>query len=175
MEMIYIGEPCHYLTVGKAYSVILSQEGYFRVNSDRYTTCSYNLENFLKNFISQTHYKQYSQHKIEKTMSEQQNTENEVIVTIKSINYSGKWMEFWFDEDFEKNEDQSCQFCCKTYKFWELVECVQDLRQDIDINGVKGLKIKLKLNSMYWDIIEIIQNKPMSNQQKQLQLNKLPN
>ena len=72
MEMIYIGEPCHYLTVGKAYSVILSQEGCFRVNSDRDTTCSYNLENFLKNFISQTHYKQYSQHKIEKTMSEQQ-------------------------------------------------------------------------------------------------------
>lgn len=57
MEMIYIGEPCHYLTVGKAYSVILSPEGYFRVNSDRDTTCSYSLIDFQKSFIHPSHYK----------------------------------------------------------------------------------------------------------------------
>lgn len=56
---------------------------------------------------------------------------------IKKVNFTGKWMEFWF----YGNEDESFHKCCKQYMFWELVDKKEGMQDDINNNGIKDMYI----------------------------------
>jgi len=61
------------------------------------------------------------------------------ILTIKFVRYSGKYMEFWFEERPDSDEFHRC---CKAYMFHSLVD--EDLGIHMLNEGVKGLKVEWK-------------------------------
>lgn len=63
MEMIYVGEPCHYLTIGNLYDITLNPDRKFWIQSDKDNTCSFTVEGFLRSFIHPSHYKQEGESK----------------------------------------------------------------------------------------------------------------
>lgn len=65
MEMIYVGEPCHYLTIGNLYDITLNPDRKFWIQSDKDNTCSFTVEGFLMSFIHPSHYKQEGEQKPE--------------------------------------------------------------------------------------------------------------
>ena len=71
----------------------------------------------------------------------------EKILTIRKVNISGKYIEFWFEEesdtftDNELNELDVYLHSCKTGKFFDMIELMGLYTQVIN-SGVKGMKTK---------------------------------
>lgn len=76
----------------------------------------------------------------------------EEVKTISRVNFSGKWAEFWFEEN-EKSE--SFHNSSKAYRLWEAVEKAE-LNDHICNNGFKGCKLKLFHDGFNWEISEIM-------------------
>ena len=65
------------------------------------------------------------------------------IVTIKEINISGKWVDFWFEEGrFDSENGTSFDQCCKRYMFDDIIK--PELLSEIYTNGLKGYKMEWK-------------------------------
>lgn len=88
-------------------------------------------------------------------------------LTIKELNISGKWLEFWVEEetrlekifDYEENkltnEDyEAWTYSCKTYMFEEAITKA-GLDDYVYNNGRIGLKVVWQRNGMNWDLIEV--------------------
>jgi len=84
------------------------------------------------------------------------------ILTIKKVNFTGKWAEFWFEEephiipadpDSEYEHLRVEQDCwtnsCKAYQLHNLVE-LGGLIDEVDNNGFKGLKMEWNYKSPNW-------------------------
>ncbi len=79
----------------------------------------------------------------------------ERILTVKDINFSGKWMEFWFEETGTTPALLSFDLCSKTGYVWDAVEKA-GIEKDVCLNGLKGRKIKWVLKGQNWEIDSII-------------------
>jgi hypothetical protein len=66
---------------------------------------------------------------------------------IKYVNFTGKWVEFWFHSATSESFDK----CCKAYMFWSIVE-KKGLENDINNNGIRGLYIVWDENNEPHDI-----------------------
>lgn len=85
--------------------------------------------------------------------------ENETqILTIKKLHFTGKWVEFWFEEDVkggESYEGSTYDLSSKSGYLWEAVE-EADIYDEITTNGFKGKKLQWKKIGMNWEIDKFI-------------------
>lgn len=91
----------------------------------------------------------------------------EKILTIEKVNFIGKWVEFWFDEEkkytdvLDDNykptgeEEEIWSECSKAYILWNAVE-KSKLTDDVHNNGFVGKKLKWFFDSPNWEIVGFI-------------------
>lgn len=81
---------------------------------------------------------------------------DEKILTIKKVNFTGKWVELWFHEDHETivPEADSYHLSSKAYRLWEAVERA-GIDNEISNKGFEGLKVRWKLIGPNWEIDEV--------------------
>lgn len=82
----------------------------------------------------------------------------ETILTIKQVNVIGKWAEFWFEEDFQR-EGVEYQLSSKASCLWDAVNRAE-LDVEIMNNGFVGKKLKWKkIDDINWEIEDFIKEK----------------
>lgn len=82
----------------------------------------------------------------------------EKILTIRKVNFIGKWVEYWFEEEqkieydeyFKENIDKWIH-CSKGYMLWDLVENAR-IYDEIMNHGFAGRKTKWIYESPNWNI-----------------------
>jgi hypothetical protein len=78
------------------------------------------------------------------------------IFTIEKLKFTGKWVEFWFEEDFPRMTDEdSYHLSTKTYMLWEVVYKA-GVYTEIAINGFKGVKTIWEKDKYNWELKEIL-------------------
>lgn len=83
------------------------------------------------------------------------------IRTITRVSFSGKWVEFWYEESPKKDTD-SFDCCCKNYMFWNCIK-TDKLYDDIITNGIKGHKMVWEKDDYNWHPISFVSDKPLVN------------
>lgn len=78
------------------------------------------------------------------------------ILTIDNLNFTGKWVEFWFKEDFPRmSSDESHHLSTKIYMLWEVVYKA-GVYNEIILNGFKGVKTIWEKDKYNWELKEIL-------------------
>lgn len=81
-----------------------------------------------------------------------------LIVTIEKVKYSGKWIEFWFQEDYVtvSGNPGDYHLSSKVYKLDEVMNKA-GLHDYIMSNGMRGLKMLWKKEGYNWEIDSFIE------------------
>ena len=78
------------------------------------------------------------------------------ILTIEKLNFTGKWVEFWFEEDFPRmTHKDSYHLSTKTYMLWEVVNKA-GVFNDVYNNGFNGIKTIWEKDKYNWELKEIL-------------------
>lgn len=96
------------------------------------------------------------------------------IRTIRKVNFTGKWAEFWFEEEISitpadpdseyehlRVEQDKWTNSCKAYQLHNLTE-LGGLIDEVDNNGFKGLKMEWDYKSPNWSPIRIFKDSPVN-------------
>lgn len=86
-------------------------------------------------------------------------------LTIRKINHTGKWTEFWFEEEKNSRISDDPEYskyniedhwvhCCKTYMFYDMIDN-NGLSDHLHNHGAAGLKTEWEYISPNWTLISI--------------------
>ncbi len=81
------------------------------------------------------------------------------ILTITKVNFTGKWVEFWFDggKPMIKDDSECYHESSKAYMLWDAAEKA-GLTNEIHNTGFVGKKLKWTYDAPNWEIVEFILN-----------------
>lgn len=93
------------------------------------------------------------------------------ITTIEKINFVGKWVEFWFEENHETISGRPDGFHGSS-KLWKLHKLIDEaeLADHIANNGLKGMKLEWEFRSPNWELKRIFKESRTLTDEELLEL-----
>jgi hypothetical protein len=93
------------------------------------------------------------------------------IVTIEKVNFTTKWVEFWFKEEHQTvtSDPDSYHESSKAWKLHEIID-EADLVNEVANKGYKGIKIEFELRSSNWELKRVVKESRILTDEELLEL-----